>query len=228
MKTQTMYKFTFYDRCCSPIADGTASFFTADLDAFKESFLRLSYDDELNDKFLRALSGETVIDFYSDNPDLNMLQSDTVDIYAEKTFTLDDHTFQLENAYHYDSEIRAVRAEIHVMSIRFKKQYYLIGRYHLYGAASLYPHDEALCYVDVRPVGNPILESLTPAVRTYTNERPARIQAENRRFEKYKDNEIYSICYVPFQCAGKPIGIPDELSGEDFIRLMRDIPGEVG
>ena len=93
---------------------------------------------------------------------------------------------------------------------------------------SAYPHDEALCYVDVRPVGNPILESLTPAVRTYTNERPARIQAENRRFEKYKDNKIYSICYVPFQCAGKPIGIPDELSGVDYIRLMRDIPGEVG
>ena len=99
----------FYDRCCSPIADGTASFFTEDIVKFKDNFFHIPGESELKELFSRSLGGEIIIDYYSDDPKLNMLQSDTADVFAEKRFAFTDRTYELENAYHFESFIRVVK-----------------------------------------------------------------------------------------------------------------------
>ena len=165
---------------------------------------------------------------YSDDPKLNMLQSDTADVFAEKRFAFTDRTYELENAYHFESFIRVVKTVIHVQSIRFKNLYYLIGKYHLHGVARPDNWGGVTHYAEAWTEENPILVNLTPAVLTMTDDRPPKVMEENYHFEKYKDNEIYSICYVPFRYGDAPLEIPEDLTEDDFIELMRDIPGEAG
>lgn len=83
---KAMYKITHYDYNCSPICDGTVSFFTEDIEAFQKKWFAMDrLEESLKEKFLRSKGGELVTDWYSsDDPELNIVQQGQSAVYGEK------------------------------------------------------------------------------------------------------------------------------------------------
>lgn len=73
------------------------------------------------------------MDYYSDDPDLNMYQSDSdASLYSIITMWMfEDKTFTIENAYGWDSKIYAKRTEIDFTYTYFKESLYLLARYRM-------------------------------------------------------------------------------------------------
>ena len=86
-----MYKITLYDYNCNPICDGTIYFFTEDIENFQKRWFRLlgDHDEERKERFLRSKAGEIVTDYYSDSPELNIVQQDDISGAKER---FDTHT----------------------------------------------------------------------------------------------------------------------------------------
>ena len=72
-----MYKITLYDKNCSPICDRTTFWFVEDLEQFEKNWLPLQckYNVSTIEKYYRSKFGEVVTDYYSDNEELNIVQS---------------------------------------------------------------------------------------------------------------------------------------------------------
>ena len=69
-----MYKITLYDYCCCPICDGTVSFFVDNLEDFEKNWKKClgDRDKERVERFERSKNGEIVVDYYSDDEELNI------------------------------------------------------------------------------------------------------------------------------------------------------------
>jgi len=232
MREEKVYQVQFYDACCSPIGDGPAEFYTEDIHQFKENFMRVCPVESVRQDFLRALSGESVYVYYDDVPRNEMLQEDIMQIYDEAVFDLDNLYAEVHNAYMWPSFYRAQHAKIEVMSICFKGEYKLIGKYHLYGVArnrNPYEENDTEDYEEIHAYGNAILDAKTVVRRNHPKGRERIMMGPpNNEFNCYKDNELWSFCWAPFQYGESPILIPKELTASDFDYLLRDISGEAG
>lgn len=64
MRMMKMYKIELYDECCSPIADGTESYFVDDIEDFEEHWIPLVKErcPEIVDRYFRSKGGEIISD----------------------------------------------------------------------------------------------------------------------------------------------------------------------
>ncbi len=226
-----MYKITLYDNNCSPICDGVACFFTEDLEAFEQNW-QPHADEEQWTRYLQSKAGEIVTDYYSDNPELNIVQEDKdAEILFEKEIVFRNKMFTLLNAYNWEDEIYAEETHIVFRGIRFKEICYLIGKYKMKGVcrkAFLSNNKEE--YKTVTVWGNPV-------VKCNLQEKPVWYQTENGRAfyayrkEDFKEDIIKTYCWVTVGTFSEEELTNDTLdltSDEMIIRLLADIPGEAG
>ena len=83
-----MYKITLYDQNCSPICDGTVSWYVENLEEFEEKWLPLQskLGVETIKRDYRSKLGEIVTDYYSDSEELNIVQQVDAKVLEEKDF----------------------------------------------------------------------------------------------------------------------------------------------
>ena len=153
-----MYKITLYDECCSPVCDGTAGFFTENLEEF-ERYWRPHADEEQFKRYERSKAGEIVTDYYGDDSELNIVQEDkNTEILFEKEISYKDKQFTLLNAYLWGTDVYAAETQIVFRGIKFKEQYFLIGRYKMNGVCQkkfLSTSDSG--YESITVWGNPVI-----------------------------------------------------------------------
>ena len=165
-----MYKITLYDENTCPICDGVVTFFSDDIDEFEKRWVATNRVDNVTlERFLRSKNGESVTDYYSDNPELNIVQKDHEDILFEKYIVKEDVTFFATNAYDCQQKYHVQKWECHFLWIRFQNKYYRIVQYVANGVCMynsfLERLDSVTCY------GNPVLENVVHYNPEYSSDK---------------------------------------------------------
>lgn len=225
-----MYKITLYDNNCCPIADGVTCFFTDNLDEFEKNWRPHAHEEQWK-RYERSKAGEIVTDYYSDSPDLNIVQEDKeAEILFEKELVIKDKLFTLLNAYRWESEIFAEETRIVFRGIKFKEECYLIGSYKMKGVCEKDFFSKEEKYNHIAVYGNPV-------INCNVQEKPLWYKAEDGREayvyqrEDFKEDSLETYCFVTVgEYSEEELlnGSIDLESDETFVYLMRDIPGEAG
>ena len=225
-----MYKITLYDRNCSPICDGTTCFFTEDLEEFERNWRPHAYEEQLK-RYERSKDGELVTDYYSDAPELNIVQEDKeAEILFDKEVVFKDKLFTLLNVYGCEDVIYAAETYIVLRGIRFKGKCFMIGNYRMKGVcqkAFLSQREDDFETVVVW--GNPIVNCNFQKKPWYKTE-------DGRDFSVYQkedfiEDSLETYCWVTVGEYSAEELLDDSIdfeSDETMIYLMRDIPGEAG
>lgn len=116
-----MYQIQLYDQNCSPICDGVIRFFVDELETFEKNWIPQKENQENNEtviRYMKSKKGEIVTDYYSDDPELNIVQEKSVEIIAERTYTETDVTKIVLNVYGFPSTYHMDRITYHIRYIR--------------------------------------------------------------------------------------------------------------
>ena len=218
-----MYKITLYDCNCCPVSDGTVSFFADDIEDFQKKWLALENDNDRKERFLRSKAGKIVTDYYSDSPELNIVQFDNDMIYGEKEIVLENAVFDAFNAYGCSEKYHVARWNICFKWIRFKNEYFRIASYKAEGVCEydqiLKRWDSASCY------GNPVLKNVIEYEPENINDSP--------ELSAFSENCIETICFLTNKIFKNEQDMQKDISHfkitEDVMdRLFSDVIGEAG
>ncbi|MCH5194113.1 MAG: hypothetical protein J1F11_09140 [Oscillospiraceae bacterium] len=219
-----MYKITLFDETFPSGCSGVVCFFTEDIEDFQKRWLKAGdISDEQKDRFIRSKEGEIVTDYYSDDPELNIVQQDTGAVYGEKEVTIEDVTFEAFNAYNCSETYHVDRWDIHFKWIRFGNEYYRIASYNANGVCQYDDHldrwEHVTCY------GNPVLENDVVYELENRDDRP--------EIKAYAENCIRTVCFLTNwvfeneQSAKENID-SFKVTDEVMDRLFSDVIGEAG
>lgn len=228
-----MYKITLYDENCSPIVDGVARFFTEDIDDFEKNWTSMEQFDEASYKrFLASKNGEIVTDYYSDNPDLNIVQQDKTNIIHNKSFELKDITFTSSNAYGFTEKYHVDNMKIDFIWIKFKNEYWRSASFVAEGAAEwnhiLYEWGHVSCF------GNPvILNNIVYHPEPFLCSKNSNKDRKIPELNDFKDNTLRTYCYTSSILFGSKEELDDDFNNfqitpEILDYLFADVIGEAG
>ena len=228
-----MYKLRFYDACCCPICDGTADFFTDDIEQFERVwFSRRNKNPEQEKRYLRSKAGENVSDYYTDSPEYNIFQHDeNAEVHAEKKYELGERSMILANVYGWESTVYISSGEVSLRSIRFGGRYYLAGKYCLNGVCSkpmfMHRFQPDNCE-SIYPNGNPVFIRNVPSRKIWYDDVVPDAPRLDYPREEFAGDWIETCCWLTVGYPEAPEPLPESLSDEFLRLLMRDIPGEAG
>ena len=98
-----MYKVTLFDGNTAPYISNTFSVYCDDIDEFEKNWSEMETDEMRKQRFRRSKQGEMVTDYYSDAPELNIVQKDeNAKIFMERTIVIRNQTVRL--LYKYTGE----------------------------------------------------------------------------------------------------------------------------
>ncbi len=216
-----MYKITLYDCNCPSCASGVAEFYADNINKFQKEWFKLEDDNDRKERFLKSLNGEIVTDYYSDSPELNIVQEDNdAKVLRTQSLHFSNHRFALYNAYHCRSDILVNGAAFSQRYICFQGQNIIVGRYRLSGVASI--NELIKGYERQCVYGKTQYHSFVD----FDKGTPLYDISDNTNF---KDDIIESICYIPIKYFDTYEDMQDyDLSYNDITMLMRDILGEAG
>lgn len=218
-----MYRITLYDECCFPICDGTASFFVESLELFEEHRLARMQErhPEQAERYLRSKAGEIVTDYYSDDPELNIVQrDDRAEILEEQTFEEKALDITLYNIYDWGSRYYFDRLSYTLRRIRFKGKDYTVASYEIEGGCTEVTF-LGKGWDKLRLYGNKIADMI------YDPDRRERTWDKNEKpFEREEFSRDRLTCFMW-------VMMPDmaalrRLDEEELGLMLRDIPGEGG
>lgn len=200
-----MYKIQLYDYNSEPIFDEIAIFFAEDIEDFQEKWFALEEEKERKERFLRSKAGEIVIDYYSNAPELNVVQYDAElnnivqydngKDYGEKDVKLEDITFESRNAYDWPSKFHVNRWSIHFRWIAFRNEYYRIASYLAEGVCMIDTMFQKGKLRAVKCFGNPVLLNdiaYAPKYSLWVDEK----DWPNPSYSDFNDNKLQTICYL--------------------------------
>lgn len=221
-----MYKITLFDYNCPACWSGTFSCYCDDIDRFEEEWTRLEKDEERIERFRRSKAGEIVTDYYSDDPELNIVQEDPeAKVFYEKKIEMRQRKVKVYNSYNRESEIFADRYQFHIKYVKFQGKYLRLVRYKLYGVCQkdyfgFGNYRRNTCF------GNPVL------IEHYDNKK----KRLSDNTEDFQNDTVESIIYYEsgnFDTleelqAAYETDRENFLSDEELNLLLADIPGEAG
>ena len=190
-----MYKITLYDMNRNPIADGTACFFTEDIDDFERRWTVLETDKDRIDRFLRSKEGEIISDFWLHGEEYNIVQEDNhAKIFYEKQFLLENVTFEAANFYDCKTKFHVNRWNCTFRWIRFKDEFIRIVSFTASGVCRWHNIfedrlDAVSCY------GNLVLENIVKYSPCYNGQNPIE-KLPDPSFEDFSGNSIATICWL--------------------------------
>ena len=142
------------------------------------------------ERFLRSKAGELVTDWYSDDPDLNIVQKDICTIYDEKDFMLGNIYFKIRNAIGYPSWLHADKVELKFKWIRFKETFYRVAKVKVEGLTEYYLLKNGKYDFQIAEcAGNPVMERL-PSDKTFER------FTYSENVKDFAENSFVSICYL--------------------------------
>ncbi len=220
-----MYKITLYDYNCPSCTSGVAEFYADNINKFQKEWFKLEDDNDRKERFLKSLNDEIVTDYYSDSPELNIVQEDKdAKILRTQSLHFSNHRFALYNAYHCRSDILVNGAAFSLRYICFQGKYIIVGRYRLTGVASINNFSQG--YERQCVYGNCILKTEYHSFVDFDKGTPLYDISDNINF---RNDIIESICYIPIKYFDTYEDMQSyDLSHNDITMLMRDILGEAG
>lgn len=243
-----MYQLTLFDDCYGGACSGVATYFIDNLEDFEVKFKKYA-DEETFKRYTASKSGVITTDYYSDSPELNILQTEEHNpitkedlavkipdpqVLNERNFTKKDFNIKLKNFYECPTEYHIDSLTYTLRRIKFRESYYLIARYKIKG---IYMYAEAVNrwsylrskYRQVAYYGNPICEIDLAPLEGMLEPLPEDRCIYSNRAENYENDRIESFVWLVVDQAETKSGIKlNPLSLEKIARLLSDIPGEAG
>ncbi len=218
-----MYKITLFDYNCPSCTSGVYEIYCDDIEQFEKEWTELETDEMRIDRFRKSKAGEMVTDYYSDDPELNIVQKDeTAKIFYKKTVVMCDKDVTVHNGYDWPSDLHIDKSEFHVRYVRLWDRLLRLVKYKLTGISQ----DDWLGdgNIDVPCYGNPVLK----------NNRMFCGRSDNTA--DYSENTIESIVYFPLGSFETEEEMradyndmrEDFFSAEELDVLLSDIPGDAG
>lgn len=219
----SMYKITLYDTNIPSGASGVISYYCENIDIFAEKWMKLEADEDRKERFLRSKNGELVTDYYSDSPDLNIVQEDKdAIVYFDKDVIFRDKELDLHNGFGWNTEFYFDELIVSLKYVRYENDLLRLATYKARGVCqSSFPSLDKK-YSDVSCYGNPVLIESENQEPYYSN-----------NTENFKDKTIECIAYLPLgtfkdmESMQRDFDNPD-LSDEVLDELLRDILGDAG
>ena len=229
-----MYKLTFYDHNLDPVCDGTTFWFVEDLHDFEQHWLPLqAYHPETVEYYYKSKLGIITIDYWSTNPDLNIVQECETcnsDIFE---YEMKNKIVRLCNFYRYETTYHFDRLIIKLMIVKFKDNYYLTGQYYGEGCKRIQKmwnhwYNKYTKYQEMGFYGNHV------AIydRRYINWEDRHKHDAYKDFctndkSFFKDDTIETFVWLPIKKVRRDYKVK-ELSSKELHRLLRDIVGRAG
>lgn len=182
-----LYKIELFDASHwhPPFVSGTINIFCEDIEDFQTRWFRLEQDEEAKARFLRSKGGEIVTDYYTDDPELNIVQQDFATIYAEKTVILHSVTFYVNEDYCVNT-FYARRLELWLRWIAFKGKYWRIAAFTADGPCVESIFNDG--YRELDCDGNPFFENTLRSI--------ARDRAKYWPQDFFSENRVVSIGFL--------------------------------
>lgn len=216
-----MYKITLYDRNCNPICDGTAFWFVENLETFEKGWLSAQAVPDVKeiDRYYRSKHGEIVTDYYSDDPELNIVQEAESRVLAERMYTYQDKEITLYNAYRCPTTVQFDKLEIRLRVMTWNGQCFLCGQYAGLGCKQIWTEDD-----DVFPYG--VMNFYGNPIATYRSYFHKKEKWSDRK-EDFKHDKIETFVWLPIKKVEEDYQIM-ELTEKELSELLQDIVGEAG
>lgn len=230
-----MYKITLYDKNCSPICDGTTFWFVEDLKEFEKNWLPLQckYGVDTIERYYKSKFGEIVTDYYSDDVDLNIVQTVDSEIIQEKVLKYTNKEVELENVYGYKTRILFDKLKIVLRVQRCNDRYYLVGQYFGYGCRRVDKeynrwYDKEVNYTQMYFFGNPVAKYRARDINWddwdkddaykdfFTNDK-----------DFYKHESVETFVWIPIKEVDEQYKVK-RFTKKELAILLRDIVGEAG
>ena len=231
-----MYKITLYDANCSPICDGLACWYVDDLKEFEENWIPLQSrtDVEVIEKYYRSKFGEVVTAWYSDDPDLNIVQEIDAEIIAEKQYRYTNKDVELTNAYAFTTRVEFDELVTSLRLVRIGDKRLLLAQYEGHGCKKIDPvwtkeSDGEDKYSTMSFYGNPIANCyFREDYRAYKYEHPDYYKGLlTHEKEFFKDDSVKTFVWIPIKEVSEKYRIR-ALSRKELSLLLMDIVGEAG
>ena len=224
-----MYKITLFDHNRPTCTSGVVKYYTQDIEDFTEKWLKLVRNDYSKDRFLRSKNGEIVTDYYSNDPELNIVQKDdSCVIYHDKSIEINDRWITLYNGYNWPSNHHFAELKINIQYIKYDENFLKIATYTAEGVCT-----EDHIGVEVAKFGVDVAKYYN--TQCYGN--PVLINDESGFHRSSNTNEFSNtIEFIAYLCINKFNNL-DELnndyknkgiSEEELQILLSDIVGEAG
>lgn len=129
-----MYQIQLYDGNCSPICDGVVKFYVDSLEDFEKNWIPLNQrNKEQIKRYFQSKSGEVVTDYYSNDPELNIVQEKNCIIIAEKSYKETDETKMVQNVYGFDSTYHIDEITYFIRYVNIEGELLKLCRYEIRG-----------------------------------------------------------------------------------------------
>ena len=220
MKTQLMYKITLFDANCPSCTSGVIRYFTDDINYFKNKWEQLETNELTKERFNKSLNGEIITDYYSNEPELNIVQKDDkCKIIKEKEIVLEDTEVTLENSYGYPSDYYIKSLKVLRKYVEFNESLYRLDKFIIDGIAKLPFISTKGKYEVICCYGNPIIEPKVSKLDfEYSDE-----------FKEFENEHFESICYIPTHWFDNPEDFlvagftPLQFAGRSTAELLEDL-----
>lgn len=230
-----MFKITLYDRNCSSICSGTTFWFVEDLEQFEENWLPLQCRHNVStiERYYRSKFGEVVTDYYSDSPELNIVQQVDCEILQEKELEYTNKEVVLKNVYNWETKILFDRLKIKLRVQRCGDEYYLVGQYYGYGGVRVKKmynrwYDKEVNYSQMDFFGNPIAKYRARDINwdDWDKEDACKdFYTNDKSF--YKHESVETFVWLPIKKVDKDFRIK-RFTKDNLSVLLADIVGEAG
>lgn len=227
-----MYKLTIIDYNNPAFVTLPAYFFIEDgeLDRFGEFWLsHPGVDNSYKDDF-RAARGDISHKASIHGSPYHPLEYDEAEVLEERSFVLEDREFSLLNACNWESEYYAGKANLDFRLVKFKGEYYILGKYKLIGICGL-DHLRQGYYRQIMAYGNPVLRRELKSISEW-EEMEGRPKFYRTK-EDFAEDVLETACWITLKKGDAKTDLypfdEETLLAEKTIRcLMQDIPGEGG
>lgn len=220
-----MYKITLFDANLPGFISGTCEAYCDDINEFEKEWMKIVTNEDLISRFRKSKAGEIVTDYYSDNPDLNIVQFDKAsETIYETNIMIEDFKFKVFNTYGCPMILYGRKADFMIRYVKFQGEYIKLAKFKLWGVCR---NDYLINgkYIAADCWGNPFLKTEGKEFKNRSHD-----------LEDFKDKTIESFVYYKLETF-KTIeemsksymsGREKTLSRDDLQILLADIPGEAG
>ncbi len=215
-----MYKVTLFDNNTPGFISRVVSYYVDDIEEFQRRWFSLERSEEKKKRFLRSLQGEMVSDFYTNEPELNIVQKDAnFKVYEEKVIEKHDYYVTAVNGYGCKTKFYVKDMKINIRWIQFQDKYLKVAMFSTKGMTALRFDNE---YYQVSCYGNRVLEKNFVS-KVYCSDSP----------KVFAEDTIESIAYAVINTFKTEEELFKDMAvvaitDKEMDRLLKDIVGEAG
>jgi hypothetical protein len=211
------------------------SFFVDNLEEFEKDWLPLQSKKDIDtiNRYYKSKSGEIVTDYYSDSPELNIVQTVDFIVLDSLDYEYNNIDIELENVYDCCTTVNFDNIQFRLRKVKVNDEYILLGQYKGIGGKRVGDfynnfYNKNVKYGQMNFYGNSIAKykgrypdwdkiGSTDAYKDfYTND---------DKF--YHDEIVETFVWLPIKIVKEDYEI-EKLDNDQMKLLLRDIVGEAG